>query len=155
MSYRVSAVSRRIWLAGLCGLGVLAVLTVILADLKGIPLADLAVLSVLLIWLITFGFRGWRSATLLASDRQVTVRGMVTTASVQWRHIDTFVTDTRPTPLPGLPFRRMRTVLGIRLRTGQTRWFPELSCRPADGALNWVDISIGRLNEMLAMQSRP
>ena len=154
MSYRVSSISRRIYFTGLSGLGLLAVLSVIFSDPNGTQPASIALMSVLLAWLIALGIRGWRCATLLASGHQVTIRGLVTTTSVHGRHIDRFVADTRPAPvMTGLPIRIRRTVLGIKLRSGQTRWFPELSCRPAGDASSWVDVSVTRLNEMLAVHS--
>jgi hypothetical protein len=111
-------------------------------------------MSVLLAYLIALGTRGWRCATLVASGHQVTVRGLVTTTSVQWQHIDQFVADTRPAPVTaGLPIRMRRTVLGVQMRNGQTRWFPELSCRRSGDTSSWVDISVARLSGLLAAHS--
>jgi len=75
----------------------LAILSVIFSDPHGTQPANIALMSVLLAYLIALGTRGWRCATLVASGHQVTVRGLVTTTSVQWQHIDQFVADTRPT----------------------------------------------------------
>src|SRR5712692_5655068 len=119
MSYRVSSVLRRICFTGLSGLGLLAILSVIFSGPHGTQPAIVALMSVLLAWLIVLGIRGWRCATLVASGHQVAVRGLVTTTSVQWQHIDRFVADTRPTPvMTGLPMRMRRTVLGVQMRNG-------------------------------------
>ncbi len=150
MSYRVTSIPRRAVFAAGSVLGVLAVTGVIISDPNGTRPANIALLSVLLVWIAVFGFRGSRCATLLASDHRVTVRGLVLTTSVQWPHIDRFVADTRLIPMMGLPVRVRRRVLGIQMRDGLTRWFPELSCRPAADGSSWVDASVARLNELRA-----
>jgi hypothetical protein len=155
MSYRVTSISRRIYFTGLSGLGFLAILSVIFSGPDGTRPANLALMSVLLAWVIVLGIRGWRCATLLASGHQVTVRGLVMTTSVQWQNIDRFVANTRPARMIGLPIQVRRRVLGVQMRNGRTRWFHELSCRPAGDGFSWVDASVARLNAMLAVHSPP
>lgn len=156
MPYRVASkpISRRICLAVLSGLCLLAVLSVIFSNRRGAQPADVAAVAAWLAWSAVFGVRGWRCATLFASGRQVIIRGLVTTTSIPWQQIDGFVAGGRPVPvMTGLPIRRQRTVIGVRLVDGQTRWFPDLSCRPADDGSSWVDVSVMRLNELLGLQA--
>jgi hypothetical protein len=99
---------------------------------------------------------GWRAATLITRDDMVSVRTMFKTWSVPWSQIDGFVAETRSELLfwPLLPpFRARRSVLCVRLRDGETRWLSELSCRPARAGATWVDDSVTRLNELLAMHA--
>ena len=81
---------------------------------------SLAAFSILGVWAAAFGVRGWRSATLLASARKVTVTQLVWTTSWAWQQIDGFTAQTRPV---------------------QWTWLPS-----ADGR-GWVDVSAARLSE--------
>jgi hypothetical protein len=95
---------------------------------------------------------GMNSATLLAYDDRVKLRGLLRTVYVPWDLIDHFAAATRQVPLVGIPVRVQRSVLVVRLRDGGTRWFSELCCRPGrNGSTTWLDTSVVRLNELLAM----
>lgn len=153
MSYRVRPLSRRICFTGVAGLGIAAILAGIFSDPNGPRTATLAVLSAALLGLVVLAVRGWRSATLLASGPQVTIRGLATTTSLRWPAIDRFVVETRADRLLGLPIQIRRRVLGVQLRDGQTRWFPDFSCRPAGDGASWVDTCAAELNELCATAS--
>jgi hypothetical protein len=91
-----------------------------------------------------------------ATNDMVTVRTMFKTWSVPWPQIEGFVAEIGSElvfwpPLP--PFPARRSVLCVRLRNGETRWLHELSCRPASVSSTWVDDSVAKLNELLAMSA--
>jgi hypothetical protein len=50
----------------------------------------------------------------------------------------------------GLPIKVQRRLLGMRLRDGQTRWFPDFSCRPAGNGTSPVDACAAELNKAYA-----
>ena len=120
----------------------------------GASVTNLALFSVLGAWVAAFGVRGWRSATLLASARKVTVRQLVWTISWSWEQIDGFAVETRPVPWTWLPLIRLqRRVPGVRLRDGRVYWLPELTCRPSADGRSWVDVSAARLSELARSQA--
>lgn len=152
MTYRVSSIYRRMyWIASLTVLGLL-VLYELLSNSAPTQPANIALIGILLIWYVFIAVRGWRSATLLAYDDRIKLRGLLRTVSVPWDLIDHFAAETRQVPLPGFPVRVKRSVLILHMRGGGTRWFSELCCRPGrDGSTTWLDTSVVRLNELLAM----
>jgi hypothetical protein len=91
--------------------------------------------------------RGARSATLLADDDKVTVRGLLRTRSWSWQQIGGFTVETRR--LGQMHYRRR--VLGLRLQDGSIRWFPELNCRvPRGQQPSWVDDASAVLSAYLS-----
>jgi hypothetical protein len=152
MIYRVSSIYWRIYFITSCCAVFLAILYVLLLSSSDPSQpANIALIAVLAIWVLFVAIRAWRSATLFAFDDGITVRGLVKTTSVPWDMIDHFVAETQPVPLLVVPIMVKRTVLGAQLRSGRTRSFPELRCRPARDGSTWVDTSAARLNELLAM----
>jgi hypothetical protein len=151
MIYRVSSIHRRLFFITLAIVAYLGVLYGLLLNSDPTQPANLALIAVLVIWILFVIRRAWRSATLFAFDDGITVRELVKTTSVPWDMIDHFIAAKRSVPLMGMPIKVQRSVLGAELRSGRTRWFPELSCRAARGGTTWVDTSAARLNELLAM----
>jgi hypothetical protein len=124
------------------------ILDLIFSDPNGTRPGNLALMAVLLAWVTVFAVRGWRGATLTATNTGVRFRGLVWTRSWRWRLIGGFAAETRPVRLTWLPIRVHRRVVGIRLRAGQTLWLHELSCRPGRDGHTWVDAAVVRLNEL-------
>jgi hypothetical protein len=151
MIYRVTSIRRRIYSIALPCLVFLAVLYGLLSNSDPSQPANIALIAVLAIWALFMARRAWRSATLLAFDDGITVRMLMKTTSLPWDMIDHFVAGTHSVPLLGFPVRMKRSLLGAQMRSGRTRWFAELSCRPARDGSTWVDTSAARLNELLAM----
>jgi hypothetical protein len=151
MIYRVSSIYRRLFFMALASVSFLGVLYALLLNSDPSQPANLALIAVLVIWILFIARRAWRSATLFAFDDGITIRELVRTTSVPWDMIEHFVAGTRSVPLMGMPIRVRRSVLGAQLRSGRTRWFPELSCRAARSGTTWVETSAARLNELLAM----
>jgi hypothetical protein len=122
-------------------------------DKNGTQPGEIAFTSVLLVVIAWFTVRAARSATLLTNDVEVTVRGIYRTRSWSWDEVDGFVADTK---LIGPYVKYRRRVLGMRYRDGTIRWFPELSCRPAQGdGRSRVDDAADTLNHYLSSsQSR-
>lgn len=149
MRYRLTWKWRRVGFASICGF-FFFLETGAYFDKNGTQPGEIAFTSVLLVVIAWFAVRGARAATLLANDAEVTVRGFYRTRSWSWDEVDGFVTDTRRIGV----YRRR--VLGMRYRDGTIRWFPELSCRPAqrDGRSR-VDDAADTLNHYLSTsQSR-
>ena len=123
------------------------------SDKNGMQPGEIAFTSVFLVLIAWFTVRAARSATLLANDAKVTVRGLYRTRSWSWDEVDGFVADTR---LVGAYVKYRRRVLGMRYRDGTIRWFPELSCSPAQGdRRSPVDDAADTLNDYLSTsQSR-
>lgn len=147
MRYRVTSGWQRIAIA--CFLGFFFFLeTGAYFDKNGTQPGELAFTSALLAVLAWGAVRAARSATLLADDRKVTVRGLYRTRSWSWDEIDEFVVDTR---LVGRQNTVRRRMLGLRGRDGTVRWFEQLNCRPAQGARrSWVDDAALALNGYLS-----
>jgi hypothetical protein len=124
------------------------VLVLLFSDPDGTGPGNLALMAVLLICVTVFAVRGWRGASLTATDTGVTFRGLVLTRSWHWQLIGGFAAETRPVKWTGLPVQVHRRVVGIRLRAGQTLWLDELSCRPDRDGPTWVDAAAVRLNEL-------
>lgn len=115
---------------------------------SGTQPGELAFTSVFLVALIWLGWHSSRTATLLAHDDRVVVRGLVRTRSWSWDLVDAFVVETRPF---GGTVKYRRRVLGVRQRDGRLVWLTELNCRPAKGQrASWVDDAAAALNEHLA-----
>jgi hypothetical protein len=151
MIYRVTSIRRRIYLIAMPCLVFLAILYVLLSGSDPSQPFNIGLIAVLAIWALFIARRAWRSATLLAFDDGITIRALMHTVSLPWDMIDHFVAGTHPAPLLGFPIMMKRSLLGAQMRSGQTRWFAELSCRPARSGTTWVDTSAARLNELLAM----
>jgi hypothetical protein len=109
---------------------------------------NLALLAVLHVCAAVSAVRGWRGATLTATDTGVTFRGPVWTRSWRWQLIGGFAAQTRPVKWARLPIRVHRRVVGIRPRAGQIFWLDEFSCRPGRNGLTWIDAAVVRLNEL-------
>jgi hypothetical protein len=124
------------------------ILDLIFSDPNGTRPGNLAPMAVLLAWVTVFAVRGWRGATLTATNTGVRFRGLVWTRSWRWQLIGGFAAETRPVRWTWLPIRVHRRVVGIRLRAGQTLWLHELSCRPGQDGPTWVDAAVVRLNEL-------
>jgi hypothetical protein len=153
MPYRMTTNSRRIWYLALAiVLSVIALGAAAAVPGTGDP-APLAVGALVLIWPITLSIRGVRSATLVATTGQVTVRKIGKNWSAAWPAISTFLAETRP-PAPGrFSSGKARRILGVRTRDGMLLWFAELSCDAGPGGPTRIDDSVMRLNEFLALQS--
>jgi hypothetical protein len=152
MIYRVSSMYRRLYVIIAASVAFAGALYGLLLNSDPTQPVNLALIAVLVTWILFVARRAWRSATLLAFDDGITVRELVKTTSMPWDMIDHFFAATRSVPLLGMPVRVQRGVLGAQLRSGRTRWFPELSCRAARGGTMWVDSSAARLNELLGMR---
>jgi hypothetical protein len=125
-------------------------------DPNGHTVTSLTAFSILGAWMAVIGVRGWRSATLLASARKVTVRTLAWTFSWRWEQIEGFTTEIRPVAWRYLPMiRSRRQVLGIRLWDGRVAWLSELTCRPPADDQSWVDVSAARLTELTQVHRPP
>jgi hypothetical protein len=157
MEYRVTGSSlRRVPYLLIPVVAVVLLVQVSIYDPNGHTVTSLTAFSLLGAWIAVIGVRGWRSATLLASARKVTVRTLAWTFSWRWEQIEGFTAETRPVAWRYLPMiRSRRQVLGIRLREGRVSWLSELTCRPAADGQSWVDISAARLNELRQMHRPP
>jgi hypothetical protein len=116
-------------------------------DRNGTQPGEIAFTSLLLAACAWLAIRGARSATLLADDDKVTVRGLLRTRSWSWQQIGGFTVETRR--LGQMHYRRR--VLGLRLQDGSIRWFPELNCRvPRSQQPSWVDDASAVLSAYLS-----
>ena len=152
MHYRLTWKWRRVGIASMCACFFFLEAGAY-SDKNGTQPGEIAFTSVFLVLIAWFTVRAARSATLLANDAKVTVRGLYRTRSWSWDEVDGFVADTR---LVGAYVKYRRRVLGMRYRDGTIRWFPELSCRPAQGdRRSPVDDAADTLNDYLSTsQSR-
>lgn len=122
-------------------------------DKNGMQPGEIAFTLLFLAVIAWFAVRAARSATLLASDEKIKVRGLFRTRSWPWDEIDGFVVDTR---FVGAYIRYRRRMLGLRKRDGTVRWFSELNCRPAQGSRrSRVDDAAATLNHYLSSRKSP
>jgi hypothetical protein len=147
LPYRLTWKSRRVGIASIFGC-FFFLETGSYFDKNGTQPGEIAFTSVFLVVIAWVIVRAARSATLLTNDSEVTVRGLYRTRSWSWDEVDGFVVDTR---LIGAYVKYRRRVLGMRYRDGTIRWFPELSCRPAQGdGRSRVDDAADTLNNYLS-----
>lgn len=119
-------------------------------DKNGTQPGEIAFTSALLAALAWLAVRAARAATLLTNDNKITVRSLLRTRSWSWDEIDGFVVDTR---LVGAYIKYRRRMLGMRKHDGSIRWFPELNCRPAQGARrSWIDDAAATLNHYVSIR---
>lgn len=93
------------------------------------------------------GVRGWRSATLLATEDKVTLRTLRQTHSWSWQQIDGFTIETHPLPWLLLPVVKVRRdVLKMQFASGDTAWLSEIYWRPPASEASRA--SVRRLSEL-------
>lgn len=109
-------------------------------------------LSILmLIPVLLVGVTAGASSSIRASADGVRAFTVLGPRSWRWEEIHSFLVETRATGL----LRYQRRVLGIQLRSGETRWLTEISSRLAgDSSESRVDVLAHDLNE-LSLKYRP
>jgi hypothetical protein len=149
MPYRITVLRSRVYRMALVvfyGALVITRLVVFGGGLRPGTVAFMCLIAIPVIW---FARRGWRSATLIASDSHVTIRSMSRTMTMPWPDIDQFAAKSLQAKVLGfIPVQRR--VLGVRLRSGHAYWYRELACREA-AEPNRIDVSVARLNELCAV----